>query len=172
MRMLAYVMIAALVWTASAQAQMAAKPEAQLLTKLHMVNEMEIQAGELAQQKGQSPEIREFGRHLAEAHRDADERVQNVAREHQITLSEPSETSKQDAAKRDVMAKLHQAEGREFDRVFSAAMVDGHQRTITDLNRAQLNVTNGDVKDLVRETLPVLQDHYERAVKLQTSTKR
>src|SRR5688572_22786392 len=58
--------------------------ERQVLSDLHKTNQKEIQLGQLAQQKGASAEVRNFGQHLIKDHQEADAKVTEGAATHNL----------------------------------------------------------------------------------------
>ena len=98
-------------------------PESELLSKMHMANQMEIKAGQLAESKGTTPAIRNFGQLLVRDHSYADKRITDLAKQQGIQLMQmpmpksPDEKQKMDMQKQ-MMASLEQAQGADFDRQF------------------------------------------------------
>src|SRR4051812_41994402 len=60
-----------------------------VLSDIHKDNQMEIRMGKLAQEKGQSADVRSFGERLVKDHQDADDKVKTLAEKQGIVL-EPS----------------------------------------------------------------------------------
>jgi len=142
-----------------------ASPQA-VLTQIHATNELEIQAGQLAESKGSSSEVRGFGKTLSEDHKSADQKVKALATKKGISLGDkPTDPQKAAQAKDDEskVAHLKQLSGAEFDREFLEAMAAGHQRTIADLEKAKADVSDSDVKKLVDELMPTLHKHQAKA---------
>jgi len=171
-----------------------ATEDAKILTKMHLVNQLEIEAGRLAQQEGQSEQVRQFGERLARAHRDVDREVQSLARRQGIDLPTPqpgaefssstAETLQQTAAfnkqqstevekhqkeHAQLLERLQKAQGEEFDREFADAMVDGHRKTIDRLKDAKDTLADSEVRDLVDRTLAILESHQREAEQLKSS---
>lgn len=156
----------------TADAAKSSNAEAMVLTKMHLTNQMEIQAGEIAQQKAQSSDVKEFGKQLAQHHREADERVQQLALQEGITLNDPAATQLKKQEEQITMNKLRTTEGAAFDQAFSAAMDDGHKQTIADLRKSRGMLKNPRVQELVDNTLPVLETHQQRAQELRATTQK
>lgn len=153
--------------------------EANILIKIHLVNQMEIEAGQLAQQKGQSEQVRRFGERLARAHRDVDQEVQSLARREGIDLpaaqpraqsrEQSAEVEKHQQEQQQPLERLEKAQAEDFDREFADAMVDGHRKTIDRLKDAKDGLANPEVRDLVDRTLPILESHQRDAEQLKSS---
>lgn len=148
----------------------AESPEEKVLTMLNRVNQMEIQAGELAQQKAQSDEVRRYGERVTEDHRQSNNQVRSLAKMQGIQLpaSDAVEAKHQDHQHK-VIEQLRNAKGADFDREFMKIMATDHDQALSELKDAQAKLTNEQVRDLVEKTIPVLERHQQQAQQLQQS---
>lgn len=138
---------------------------AAVLGKLHHANQMEIDMGKLAQEKGESKDVKAFGKALVKDHTAADKKVTALAKEQNVDLS--ANTPSMPMGKMD---KLKGMSGAEFDREFAQAMLDDHQKDVDDAKAAQEKTTDPKLKKLLAATIPVLEKHRETARKLVAST--
>lgn len=138
---------------------------AAVLGKLHHGNQMEIDMGKLAQEKGESKDIKAFGKALVKDHTAADKKVTALAKEQNIDLSANTPSMPMDE-----MNKLKGMSGAEFDRAFAQAMLDDHQKEVDDAKAAQERTTDPKLKKLLTATIPVLEKHRDTARKLVAST--
>jgi putative membrane protein len=138
--------------------------EVRILTLLHEKNYEEIEAGRLAQERGTSPSVREYGQHMIDEHADACRKVEDVARELNIALpAKPvADAKRNDMEKKDSLAKLRTLQGAEFDREFARMMEQGHEDLIQKVEDAREDVRDSRVRALLDEILPVLREHHER----------
>jgi putative membrane protein len=132
---------------------------ATVLSKLHHSNQMEIEAGKLAQERGQSKDVKSFGKTLVTDHTAADKKVLALAKTEKIDL--PAETGKGD-----MMDKLKSASGPDFDRTFAARMLDDHQNDVAEAKEARDRTSDAKLKALLGAIIPVLEKHREIAQKL------
>src|SRR5262249_1716407 len=72
--------------TSTGTTSMNVAPETRILSILHNKNLEEIQMGRLAQERGASQEVKEFGKTLVRDHTDADSKVVTTSREVGVTL--------------------------------------------------------------------------------------
>lgn len=139
--------------------------EKELLPKLHHVNQEEIKAGQLAQQKGSSSDVKSYGQMLVKDHQKADQELTTIAKKVNVDLTAMM-TDTKSQEKREVkqhkMDQLQSLTGKEFDRGFAQMMVNGHQHVI-DLIKASRDDVSPDVKSFLDKTLPVLQKHLDMA---------
>jgi putative membrane protein len=144
-----------------------------VLSAIHATNQLEMSAGKLAQSKGSSEEVRQFGRQLYDDHRAADQKVQSLADRKGIMLKpqldDPALAS-QSAEQAAEVAKLAKLSGPEFDTAFLSAMAKGHKQTIQQLEKVKASATDQDVESLVNDLMPVLHKHEQTAVQDSNST--
>jgi putative membrane protein len=122
----------------------------------------EVKLGELAQMKGQSEGVREFGEMLVEAHTKAMKKTTDLAKE--LNVTPPNQPTAEQTQKHDALARLS---GAEFDRQFAAEMVKGHQEEIKKYEE-QAELGDSKVAELAEELLPTLEEHLEVAQRLQS----
>jgi len=137
-----------------------------VLSALHAANQLEMTAGKLAQTKGASEEVKQFGRQLYDDHKDADQKVQSLADQKGIMLkAQPDDPvqAQKSAEQAAEVAKLSKLSGSAFDAAFLGAMAKGHADTINQLEKAKASVGDKDVESLVDELMPVLHKHQQTA---------
>jgi putative membrane protein len=132
---------------------------AQVLSKLHHSNQMEISAGKVAQEKGQSKDVKAFGKTLVTDHTAADKKVMALAKEEKIDL--PA-----DVPMPADMDKMKSASGAEFDKMFASHMLEDHKKDVADAKAARETTTDPKLKSLLTATIPVLEKHQTTAQKL------
>jgi putative membrane protein len=137
-------------------------PESKFLTDAVRGDVAEVKMGELAQQKGQSEGVREFGQMLVEDHSSALQKTAELAKD--LNVIPPAQPSAEQMQKHDALARLS---GEEFDRQFAAEMVKGHQEEIAKYER-QAQSGDSKVAKLAEDLLPTLEEHLEVAQRLQS----
>jgi putative membrane protein len=148
-------------FTLGGSARAADSPDtATVLGKLHHSNQMEVAAGKLAEEKGQSKEVKSFGKTLVTDHSASDKKVMALAKSEKIEL--PAEAAKPD----EMTDKLKSATGAEFDKTFAKDMLSDHEKDIAEVKEARDKTTDTKLKSLLTATLPVLEKHRDLAQKL------
>jgi len=120
----------------------------------------EIALGQMAEQRGGSSGVRDFGRMLHDDHSAAKAKALPVARAHGVAdTAEMAPEAKAEAK------KLAGLSGVVFDREFARYMAADHKHDIADFER---EVRKGDAAtaSLARETLPDLRKHLATAQQL------
>lgn len=134
---------------------------AEFLKKAIEGDNSEIMLGQLAQQKGASAGIRDFGQTLVQDHTQAKQQAEMVAQSMGVT---PPTQPMPEASREE--KKLQGMSGAAFDREFARYMVQDHRKDIGDFQR-QAAKHKGPVSNLARQTLPTLHKHLDMAEKLQ-----
>ena len=137
----------------------AAKADKSFLIDAIQGNLGEISVGQLAQEKGGSNGVRNFGQMLVKDHTDNNDKAKSLARSEGIAV--PSEPKPEAKALHDKLSKLS---GEAFDKEFSAAMVKDHKKDIKKFEGEAKG--NDDLAKFAQQTLPTLKHHLETAQSL------
>ena len=123
----------------------------------------EVDFGKLAQEKGQSDAVKQYGAMLVKDHGDHKTKAEQVAGELGVTPPTGSGIGAKAS-----YAKLKILSGASFDRSFAKSMVKDHQE---DIKEYRQEATKNDAAGrLAKETLPVLQKHLQAAQSLEKQT--
>jgi len=131
------------------------KGDQRILTDLAQANLNEISAGQVAQQKASSPEVKNFAQQMVNDHTKGLQAVQDVARSKNLSL--PTEP---DARHRAMADKLNGLSGDAFDHAYlSGAGLSDHKAAHKLLAQADKRAKDPDVKALVEKLRPVVDQH-------------
>ena len=142
------------------------QPTSEFMTKVADVGMTEVKLGQMAQDKATSQRVKDFGAMMVKDHTAAGDELKNMARQKNVTL--PETMSNDHQKKTD---DLNKKTGKDFDKAYMKAMVDGHQSTVNDFEKASKNTKDADVKAWVDKTLPTLRMHLDSAKAIQKSLK-
>lgn len=120
--------------------------------------EAEVQLGQLAQQKAESPDVKAFGQRMVDDHTKANDQLKQVASQKGVTL--PSQPDAKDKAEK---ARLEKMSGAQFDKAYMNYMVSDHKKDVADFQREASHANDPDVKNFAQSTLPTLQSHLQQA---------
>src|ERR1700726_4458815 len=118
----------------------------------------EVKLGQLAEQKGSSPEVKNFGRRMVQDHSKANNQLKDVISKENIPL--PNEMDKSDQATYDRLSKLS---GDAFDRAYARDMVKDHSKDVSEFQKEAKNGKDESIKNFAAQTLPTLQNHLDQA---------
>jgi putative membrane protein len=135
-----------------------APQDQQFLEKSHQNNLAEIFAGNLAQSKGECPQVRQLGAELVAHHLELDMEVITVAMRHGVPLSQ-APSAEQLAELNEVAMKS----GREFDLAWLRLQIATHIKAI-ELGELEMRYgQDPDVRQLAAKAAPILQHHLAEA---------
>ncbi len=140
-------------------------PPQVVLSTMHQMNQLEMQLGKLAEQKGATEDVRRFGDRLYRDHQFADGKVTSLATAQQLELL-PADQLPAAPKLKDAMQKaqqLTQMSGAGFDSMFLQMMIQTHEMATSMLGDALPNLPAGPVHDLVSRLLPILRQHLALA---------
>jgi len=132
--------------------------DSKFMTEIASAGMMEIQAGQIALQRGISQQVKDFGQEMITDHTKAGNELQALAQQKNVVL--PTAISSVDQADID---KLNKIDSKDFDKTYMDMMVDGHKLVIDKFQGVINHPEDADVKTWAQNTLPTLQHHLEMA---------
>lgn len=141
-------------------AAFAASSDTAFIQKAVKGDTSEIELGRLAQRKGASPAVRDFGRMLVSDHTQSRAKAEDVARTLHV---DAPETPTADAAKE--ARKLSGMSGPAFDQEMARFAVHDHKEDIADYQR-EADQGHGPAAEHARKTLPTLRQHLAAAQRI------
>ena len=126
----------------------------------------EVESGKLAQQKAQSPEVKDFAQMMVTEHTKANQELTALVQDKGVELpKEPSMIQKGQ------MKLLGTKDGKEFDQAYVEQMgMKAHQDTVALFEKGARESKDPQVKAYATKTLPKIRMHLDHAKKLQAST--
>jgi putative membrane protein len=125
----------------------------------------EVELGQLAQQNGQSAEVKAFGKRMVDDHSKADDQLKQLAAQKGVSL--PTSLDAKDQATKDRLSKL---QGAAFDKAYMKDMVADHKQDVAEFKHESMAAHDPDLKNWAGQTLPTLQSHLQEAEKIAPST--
>jgi putative membrane protein len=160
----------------------------QFVRKALMGGQMEVQMGQLAQQKGQSQEVKDLGATLVRDHTKADQQLRQIASAKNIqsvpgaaaegqgqapqseTYHQRSQASTyahgehgKDAKHQKMLSKLQNESGAEFDKDFVRMAIRDHKKDIAEFEKCRTDVNDPQITAFIDQTLPTLRNHLQMA---------
>jgi putative membrane protein len=125
---------------------------------------LEIKVGQLAQEKGQTQAVKEYGQKLVEDHTKADSELKRAAAEDGLKVPDTLEPKQQA-----LLDKLSSLSGDQFDKAFVKDAVKDHEKDIKEFKREAEGGTHANIKQFASSTVPVLEQHLAMAKSLKKS---
>ena len=126
----------------------------------------EVALGKLAQTKATNPQVKSFADMMVTDHSKVNDELAAIAKAKNITL--PAAPDADHQKKLDDLAKLS---GKDFDKAYVDAMVDGHKKTLDLMNMAAKDCKDSELKAFAVKTAPVVQTHLDAINKIHDSMK-
>lgn len=128
------------------------------MTTVADVGMTEVKLGQMAQDKAMNQRVKDFGAMMVKDHSAAGDELKSLASGKNVTL--PAAPGEEHQRK---MEDLSKKTGKDFDKAYINAMIDGHQSAISDFEKASKNTKDADVKAWIDKTLPTLKMHLDSA---------
>jgi putative membrane protein len=148
--------LALLMLTAPLAVFAADNPDASFFKHAAEAGISEVDAGTLAQDKGSSQKVKDFGAHMIKDHTAANDKLKALAATKNISL--PTSASVGQMATK---AKLEVLSGDTFDKSYIKGQVKAHEQTIALFKKEATTGQDADAKAFAHETLPTLRSHLK-----------
>jgi putative membrane protein len=122
-------------------------------------NYAEIKMGQLAQQNGQSDDVKKFGQMLSDDHSAANQKAMDAAKA--MSVTPPDGPNAKQKADYDRMAKMS---GAKFDHSFATHMVADHEKDIADYKKEAKR--SDQAGEYAKGEVATLQKHLDTAKSL------
>lgn len=119
---------------------------------------MEVQLGQLAKDKAQSQDVKDFGSRMVTDHGKANDELKQLAQQKKWTLP-----TKLEHKHKSMVGKMQKVSGSEFDKKYMTGMVMDHAKDVEDFRNATQKVKDPELKAWAEKTLPVLEQHHQLA---------
>jgi putative membrane protein len=126
----------------------------------------EVQLGQLAAQRAQSDEVKQFAQRMVTDHSTANDKLKKVASQKGITLPANLDSSTQREYE-----KLEKLSGNKFDREYMSHMVADHKNDVKEFESEAKSAKDADIKTFASTTLPTLQEHLKMAQSTEAAAK-
>ena len=125
-----------------------------------------MELGQIAQQKAQNPQVKEFAGRMVQDHGKANEELKTLASSKGVQV--PGETDRSHKHKAE---SLNKKSGDKFDHEYMDEMVKDHKKDVKEFEKQAKNAKDADVRSFASKTLPTLQEHLKMAQAAQRAVK-
>lgn len=116
----------------------------------------EVQLGQLAQEKSQSEDVKQFGQKMIENRKRLDDQLAPLAKE--LSVSEPKGPSKKDKQE---MAKLQSLSGPQFDQEYIRVVEKAHEKDVKNFKSEAQSAQDPNVQRAAQLDEPVIAQHLQ-----------
>ena len=153
---------------ATAWSQGAAPSDAQIAQIVVTANQVDINAGKLAESKAQSADVEAFAKQMVTDHSAVNKSAVQLVTKLKVT-PEPSSTSESlQKGGEENIAKLKTLSGSAFDRAYIDHEVAYHEAVLQALDKTLIpDAQNAELKALLVKVRPAFEAHLEHATQIQ-----
>ena len=126
----------------------------------------EVELGKLAQQISTNAQIKSFGAMMVTDHGKANDELMAIAKSKNITLPVAV-----DADSQKKIDKLSKKTGKDFDKAYVDAMIEGHKKTLDLMNNEATGGADADLKAFAAKTASTVQTHLDAINQIHNSMK-
>ena len=147
--------------------------DAQIAHIVITANQVDIDAGQIAETKGSSADVQAFGKMMVTDHTAVNNQATELASRLKLTPQEnPTSQSLKMEGETNV-TNLKSLTGTAFDKAYIAHEIEYHQAVVDTLNKMLTpNAQNADLKTLIAKATPAFVAHLERAKRIQASLEK
>ena len=115
---------------------------------------MEVAMGKLAEEKGQSEDVKSFGKRMVDDHSKANDELKKIAAQKNAKLPTKEPTVSWSS-----------------DKAYMDAMVKDHEKDLTEFQEEAKSGSDPDVKKFADDTAKIVQEHLDLAKQTQSKLK-
>lgn len=147
--------------------------DAQIASVVVTANQVDIDAGKLAESQAANAEVKKFAQTMVTDHTAVNKSAVDLATKLKVTPEDnPTSQSLKSGGEANI-AKLKALKGAEFDRAYIDHEVDYHQSVIDALDKTLIpGATNPELKALLVKSRPAFVAHLEHAKHIQATLKK
>ena len=171
-RMLTVVAVALCSAAFVATAQTAAPNDAQIAAIVVTANQVDIDAGKLAEAKAASKDVKAFGKQMVTDHTGVNKSATDLATKLKLKPEDNPTAQSLKKGGADNVAHLKTLKGAAFDKAYVDHEVEYHQAVIDAMDKTLIpNAQNAELKALLVKVRPAFVAHLEHAKQVQSSLK-
>jgi putative membrane protein len=165
------VFASALIFAAGgALAQGAGPTDAQIAHIVVTANQVDINAGKLAQSKGSSKEVKAFGKQMVTDHSGVNKQATALVKKLKVKPEDNPTSKSLRSGGEDNIKKLKGLKGKDFDKAYIDNEVAYHQAVLDAIDKTLVpNAKNEELKALIVKVQPAFVAHLEHAKTLQAA---
>lgn len=157
---------------AFAEEKAAKVDDAQIAAIVVAANQVDIDAGKLAQAESTNPEVKEFAEKMVTDHESVNKSAVDLVKKLNVTPQENDTSRSLKEGGKENIAKLQKLDGAAFDKAYVSHEVAYHEQVIEAIDETLIpNASNAELKDLLVKVRPAFVEHLEHAKHLQASLK-
>lgn len=159
-------MLVLAVGTAAAQAP----NDAQIASIVVTANQVDIDAGKVAQSKGSNAEVKAFGKQMVTDHTAVNKQAAALAKKLKLTPEDNATSQSLKSGGAENLKRLAKLKGAAFDKAYIEQEIAYHQQVIDAIKKTLIpSAKNEELKKLLTTGLPLFEGHLQHAKQIQAS---
>jgi putative membrane protein len=119
---------------------------------------LEVELGQLAQEKAQAVSVKDFGTRMVTDHGKGNDELKAFAQQKNLQMPNQLEHKH-----RSMVEKLAKLSGADFDKKYLKMMIKDHEKDVKEFQKATKKVKDADLNAWAAKTLPTLEQHLQQA---------
>jgi len=157
-----------LVATTGAFAQGAGPTDAQIAHIVVTANQVDIDAGKLAESKGTSKDVKDFGKQMVTDHTGVNKQATALVTKLKVKPEDNPTSQSLKKGGADNLASLKGLKGAAFDKAYIDHEVAYHEQVLDAIDKTLVpNAKNAELKDLIVKVRPAFVAHLDHAKMIQ-----
>jgi putative membrane protein len=143
-----------------------AQSDSRIMAFLDVANVADIEGGQLAQQKAENPQVREYGQRMVTEHQAMMSDGNRTASQFAIPKLPPTADSDAAAVAQEhvqTMEMLRGQSGSDFDRAYIQHEIETHKDAINKVDESMKLAQHQAVRQLLEQSRPILESHLMQA---------
>jgi putative membrane protein len=154
--------------TTSVSAQSVTDP--QIAAIVVTANQVDIDAGRLAESKATNPQVKAFGKQMVTNHSGVNKQATDLVTKLKVTPEDNATSRRLKSGGADNIASLQKVNGAAFDKAYVDHEVAYHQQVLDAIDKTLVpGAKNEELKALLVKVRPAFVAHMEHAKQLQAS---
>lgn len=143
--------------------------DGQIIKELAIINKNEVAAARLALRKTTDPNVKQFAQKMVQDHSANLREFFKLSLKTKIMPVNSDQATALEKEGKEEADNLKKLSGKDFDKAYAAAMVNGHQKVLDLLNSTAIpGATNPDLATLLKATKSTVEQHLQMAKTLQS----
>jgi putative membrane protein len=164
------ILIAGAILAAAGFAAAQAPNDAQIAHIVVTANQVDIDAGKLAQQKGSTADVKSFGKQMVTDHSGVNKQATALVTKLGVKPEDNPTSQSLKAGGQDNVKRLKTLKGRAFDKAYVDHEVTYHEQVLQAIDTALLpNAKNEELKGLIQKVRPAIDAHLQHAKHMQAT---
>ena len=145
-----------------------APSDAQIASIVVTANQVDIDAGKLAESKGKSKDVKAFGKQMVTDHSGVNKQAVALVKKLKVTPEDNPTSQSLKSGGEENVKKLKGLKGAEFDKAYTDHEVAYHEQVLGAIDKTLVpNAKNEELKALIVKMRPAFVAHLEHAKMIQ-----